>query len=83
MPGCKRLIDPSKDTLTRWLNNARLGDQCQVVTAQGDVYAHLTKLKPATVKLPMTGFTGQDNFLSNKIRFMELLENLGNVDVQS
>ncbi len=83
MPGCKRLNDPSKDTLTHWLKNARLGDQCQIVTTQGDVYAHLTKLKPATVKLPMTGFTGQDNFLSNKIRFMELLENLGNVDVQS
>jgi hypothetical protein len=83
MPGCEKLIDPSKDALTHWLNNARLGDQCQVVTAQGDVYAHLTKLKPATVKLPMTGFTGQDNFLSNKIRFMELLENLGNFDVQS
>ncbi len=83
MPGCTKLIDPSKDAVTHWLKNARLGDQCQVVTAQGDVYAHLTKLKPATVKLPMTGFIGQDNFLSNKIRFMELLETLGSFDIQS
>ncbi len=62
MPGHTKLIDPSKDALIHWLRNARRGDQCQVVTAQGDVYAHLTKLKSTTVKLPMTGFTGQDNF---------------------
>lgn len=83
MSGCIKLIDPSKDALTHWLKNARLGEQCQVVTPQGDVYAHLTKLKPATVKLPITGFTGQENFLNNKIRFMELLEILGDFDVQS
>jgi hypothetical protein len=43
----------------------------------------LTKLKPATVKLPMTDVIDQDNFLSNKMRFMELLETLGNFDIQS
>ena len=83
MPGRTKLIDPSKDVLIHWFKNARLGDQCQIVTAQGDVYLHLTKLEPATVKLPMTGFTGQDNFLSNRIRFMKLLETLGDFDVQS
>ena len=83
MSSCKKLIDPSKDDLTHWLNNACLGDQCQVVTAQGDVYAHLTKLKPATVKLPVPSFSGQGNSLSNKIRFMDLLETLGNFTIKS
>ena len=83
MPDCKKLIDPSKDTLTHWLKHARLGDQCQVVTAQGDVYAHLTKLKGNRVKLPVTGCMGQDNDTSNKMRFMELLKDLGGVNGQS
>lgn len=83
MPDCKKLIDPNKDALAHWLKNARLGEQCQVVTTQGEVYAYLTKLKDNTVKLPMTGFMSQDNATNNKIRFMELLQNLGDVSGQS
>ncbi len=80
MQSCKKLIDPSKDALTHWLKNARLGDQCQVVTTQGEVYAHLTKLKPDTAKRLTTTFTGHDNFLRHKIGFMELLETLSDFD---
>ena len=78
MPDCSILIDPSKDALANWLKNAHLGDQCQVLTPEGDVYAHVTKLKPATAKLPMTGLMGQDNYATHKVRIMELLETLGN-----
>jgi hypothetical protein len=83
MPGCQKLINPSKDALADWLKNARIGDQCQVLTEQGDVYAHLTNLKPVTAKLPSTGFMGQEKFLSHRNRFMELLEILGKFNGQS
>jgi len=77
MQNCTKLIDPSKEALNHWLKNACFGDQCQVMTAQGDVYAHLTKLKTATARLPVTGLMGQDNFPNHKNRFMELMEILG------
>ena len=83
MSGCVKFIDPNKDVLTHWLQHARLGEQCQVLTAQGEVYAHLTKLKGNTVKLPLTGFMGQANFSTHKIRFMELMEILGAFNGQS
>lgn len=82
MSGCTTLIEPSKDALAHWLKHARLGEQCQILTAEGDVYAHLTKLKSVTAKLPMTGFMGQDHFLNHKHRFVELLETLGNFNGQ-
>ena len=74
MPSCKKLIEPCKDDLINWFKKARHGDQCQVVTADGEVYTHLTKLNPTMVKWKVSGFRGQDIDLSDNIRFTELLE---------
>lgn len=72
MPACTKLIEPSRDDLSRWFKKARHGDQCQVVTVQGEIYTHLTKISPARVKWKVSGFTGQDIDLSNSMRFTEL-----------
>lgn len=82
MPNCKKLIDPTKDAVAHWLKHARLGDQCQIITAQGDVYANLTKLKPDTANLLATAFEKQDSFVSNQLGFMKLLETLSNAHSQ-
>jgi hypothetical protein len=74
MPACTKLIEPGRDDLTRWFKKARHGDQCQVVTVQGEIYTHLTKLSPSRVKWKVSGFTGQDIDLSNSMRFTELAE---------
>ena len=80
MPVSKKLIDPTKDAIANWLKNARLGDQCQIMTPHGDVYASLTKLKPGTAELLTTAFGGTENFVSNQNGFMELLEILKDAD---
>ena len=74
MPACAKLIEPSRDDLTRWFKKARHGDQCQVVTVQGAIYTQLTKLSPSMVKWQVSGFAGQDIDLSNTMRFKELAE---------
>ena len=74
MPSCKKLIEPGKDDLTNWFKKARHGDQCQVVTVEGEVYTHLTKLSPTMVKWKVSGFSGQDVDLSDNLRFSELVQ---------
>ena len=72
MPACAKLMEPSRDDLTRWFKKARHGDRCQVVTKQGTVYTQLTKLSPSRVKWQVSGFNGHDIDLSNSMPFSEL-----------
>ncbi len=74
MPTLKKLVGPSKDELARWFNTAHSGDQCRVMTEEGEIYTHLTKLSPSIVKWQVSGFTDKDTQLSSTMRFAELLE---------
>ncbi len=70
----KKLVEPSKKDLVTWFKKAPYGNQCQVVTQQGQTYTHLTKISPSMVKWQVSGFTNRDSEQSKTIRFAELLE---------
>ncbi len=74
MPTFQKVVEPTQKDLFKWFKNASTGDQCQVVTQEGQTYTHLTKLTPTMVKWKVTGFTGQDIDLGKTIRFKQLLE---------
>ena len=74
MPNVDRIIEPTTGELIVWFEYARGGDQCEVVTKQGQIYTHLTKVSPSMVKWKVAGFQGQESELVNTISFKELLE---------
>ncbi len=74
MPTSQKIVEPTKSDLIKWFKSARTGDQCHVVTQEGQAYTHLTKLTPTMVKWQVTGFTGQDIDLGRTIHFRALLE---------
>lgn len=74
MPTSQKIIEPSKKDLIKWFKSARIGDQCQVVTRDGQTYTHLTRFTSTMVKWKVTGFTGQYIDLGQTIRFQQLLE---------
>ncbi len=74
MSTSQKIVEPTKNDLFLWFQNARTGDQCHVVTREGQTYTHLIKISPSMVKWQITGFTGQDIDLGRTIHFRELLE---------
>jgi hypothetical protein len=74
MPKLDKFIEPAIDKLTKWFIEAHGGDQCQVLTKQGQLYAHLIKVSPVMVKWKVSGFKGQDTTIVNTVRFEDLLE---------
>ena len=74
MSTSQKVVEPTKNDLIKWFQSARTGDQCHVVTREGQAYTHLTKISPSMVKWQITGFTGQDIDLGRTIHFRELLE---------
>lgn len=79
MSVCTKLSEPNIDDLTVWFKNAKHGDQCKVVTMQGELYTQLIKLSPFMVEWKVAGLTANDIDLSSKIRFSELAEIWGEV----
>ena len=74
MPTSQTLIEPHKKDLIKWFKGARIGDQCRVVTREGQSYTHLTKFTSSMVKWKVTGFRGQYIDLGQTIHFRDLLE---------
>lgn len=73
MPKIDRLIEPTTEDLIKWFKEAHGGDQCQVVTEQGQPYTFLTKSSPTMVKWMVSGFKGQEKGIINTVRFEDLL----------
>ena len=78
----KKLVESSKNDLMKWFKRARYGEQCQVVTKQGRIYSHLTKVSPGTVKWKVSGFACRDSDQSHSIKFSEFLDNWSDFEMQ-
>ena len=74
MPASEKPVEPTHNDLITWFESARTGDQCGVVTEDGETYIHLTKFSSTMVKWQLSGFTGQDSDLTSAIEFVELLQ---------
>ncbi len=57
----QKLVECSKNGLMKWFKRARYGDQCQVVTNQGQIYSHLTEVRPSKAKWKVSGFISRDS----------------------